>query len=81
MPECAIPFYRPVVLYLPNRPKSVSTGLYYSKKQKEISIDVENLFGILQRTKYYLIHCQSKLYEANLLSSTELRKMLNKICI
>lgn len=82
MPECAILFYKPVVLHLPNRPKSHSTGLYYSKKQKEIPVGVENLFGSLQRIKYYLTHCQSKLYGANPLSSTEeLRKMSSEMYI
>lgn len=69
-------------IYLPNRPKSGSTGLYYSKKQKEIPVSVENLSGSLQRIKYYLTHCQSKLYGANPLSSTEeLKKMLSEMCI
>lgn len=82
MPEGAMLFYRPMVLCLHNRPKSGLTGLYYSKKQNEISVGVENLFVSLQRIKYYLTHCQSKLYGANPLSSTkELRKILSEMCM
>lgn len=67
MPECAILFHRPVVLYLPNGPKSGSTRLYYSKKQKEISVGVENLFGSLQRIKYYLTYCQLSVWRKSII--------------